>query len=162
MQTQNAITMHGPIDRIFELAARVEDWPALLPHYRWVKLIAHNGNRKLVEMAAQRDGFPVKWTSVQELFPEEKRITFQHVKGVTRGMAVEWRLVQRGDEVYVTIDHEWKPRWPVVGGWASRQIGVLFIQNIAGKTLRRIREIVEEEQKAVGSRQQTADRQEIT
>jgi ribosome-associated toxin RatA of RatAB toxin-antitoxin module len=146
MHTQNAITIRGPIERVFELAARVEDWPRLLPHYRWVTLIAHNGNQKIVEMAAQRDGFPVKWTSVQELFPEEGRITFRHIKGVTRGMAVEWRLVQRGDSVYVTIDHEWSPRWPLVGKWASRQIGVLFIQNVAGKTLGRIRQIVEAEQ----------------
>jgi hypothetical protein len=98
-------------------------------------------------MATHRDGFPVKWTSVQELYPQEGRITFYHIKGVTRGMAVEWRLVPRGDEVYVTIDHEWKPRWPLISKWASRQIAVLFIQNIAGKTLRRIRDIVEAEQR---------------
>lgn len=143
MHSHNAITIYGPIERVFELAAAVEAWPTFLPHYRWVTLIERNGNRKLVEMAAHRDGFPVKWTSVQELFPGEGRITFRHVRGVTRGMEVEWRLVARGDQVHVTIDHEWNPGWPLIGQWAARQIGALFVQNIADKTLRCIRDQVE-------------------
>jgi ribosome-associated toxin RatA of RatAB toxin-antitoxin module len=81
MYAENHITIHGPIDRIFELAADVMDWPRILPHYRWVRLISQDGRRRTVEMAAHRDGIPVKWTSIQEPIAEERRILFTRRTG---------------------------------------------------------------------------------
>jgi ribosome-associated toxin RatA of RatAB toxin-antitoxin module len=142
--------IHGDIGRVFELASDVTRWPELLPHYRFVRLISSEGRRRVVEMAAHRDGIPVKWTSIQEPIPEERRILFTHIKGPTKGMEVEWLLKQErvGDVllVHVSILHEFNPPWPVVGEFIARHVvGGFFVENIAGKTLRRIKEIVEQE-----------------
>lgn len=145
MEMSNEILMRGPVERIFALAAEVERWPEILPHYRWVKLIDQDGNRKIVEMAARRDWIPVQWTSVQELQPEANRIIFRHIKGVTRGMYVEWRLAPTAEGVHVSIYHTWQPAWPLMSEPAARLIGELFVSNIAGKTLRRIGALVEQE-----------------
>src|SRR5688572_8192319 len=115
MKTHNEIWMRAPAAAVYRLAAEVERWPELLPHYRWVTLLERAGNRKLVEMAASRDGIPVSWQAVQELFPEVPRITFMHVKGVTRGMAVEWSFREVDGGTLVRIDHELALPWPVVG-----------------------------------------------
>jgi ribosome-associated toxin RatA of RatAB toxin-antitoxin module len=91
-ETANEIVIQGDPDHIYALAAAVEEWPTFLPHYRWVRVHGREGNRRTVEMAAWRTGIPVRWVSHQWLWPEERRITFQHIGGLSRGMEVEWRI----------------------------------------------------------------------
>lgn len=149
MKTRTAISMRASPMTIYRLAAAVERWPELLPHYRWVTLLERNGNRKLVEMAATRDGFPVKWTALQELDPDTPAIRFRHVQGLTTGMEVEWRFERQGEETLVAIHHHLELRWPLIGRWAAESvIGPHFIDNIAGKTLRRMKALAEAEERA--------------
>jgi ribosome-associated toxin RatA of RatAB toxin-antitoxin module len=144
MHTENAIVIYAEPHTIYALAAAVERWPALLPHYRWVRVLRQDGHRRLVEMAAHRNGIPVRWWAVQACYPDVPCITFQHVRGVTRGMAVEWRFTARQRGVRVAIHHELRLGWPLVGSLvADWIIGPLFVANIAGKTLRRIKQLAE-------------------
>ena len=140
MQTENRIVIQAPENVIYGLAAAVERWPSLLPHYRRVRVLSEDGHRRLVEMAAQRDGIPVRWWAEQISFPEEPRITFRHVRGVTAGMEVEWRFQPVAEGTLVEIRHDLILTWPLVGGLvADRIIGPFFVSNIAGKTLRQIK-----------------------
>ena len=144
METSNSVWMRAPAERIYPLAAEVERWPALLPHYRWVTLLEREGNRKLVDMAARRDWIPVSWRAEQTLHPEIPLIRFRHVRGVTTGMEVEWRFQAHDGGTLVTIHHALDLRWPVIGHWAAENvIGPQFIAHIAGKTLLRIKQIAE-------------------
>ena len=146
MLTENHIVIHGPIGRVFELASDVTRWPEILPHYRWVKLLSEDGNKRVVEMAAHRDGIPVKWTSIQEPIPGDNRILFTHIKGPTKGMHVEWRMHKEDGFVLVSITHDFSLPWPVIGPFLAKHIiGRFFVHNIAGKTLKCIKEIVEQE-----------------
>lgn len=152
MHTENAVTIRGPLARIVELAADVERWPVILPHYRWVTLLEGGGDRKIVEMAARRDRIPVKWRAVQEIRRGEATPTihYRHIRGATEGMEVGWVFEPRGGEVMVRIWHEFTPRWPVVGPIlggviAERVVGPLFVGYIAGQTLATIKGIVEDE-----------------
>ena len=92
MHTENRITIRGDIDHIFAVASAVDAWPRLLPHYRWVTVLEGGPTERLVEMAAHRDGFPVRWTARQRLEPHQHRIHFTHVRGISRGMEVTWFL----------------------------------------------------------------------
>ena len=147
MHTENEIFIRADMAEIYALAAPVERWPEILPHYRWVRVLADNGDRRLVEMAARRDRIPVRWRAEQWLFPEEPRITFRHVGGVTKGMEVKWVFepTEQGG-VRVAILHD-LPRLlglPLLGDLAAHRIvGPLFVKDIAGKTLRRIKELAE-------------------
>ena len=85
----------------FQLAADIQDWPVLLPHYREVIVFeqTNDGTRKFVEMAAVRDNFPlpglkfpVRWRSVQVCEPDTGRIYFKHLAGIATGMWVVWSL----------------------------------------------------------------------
>jgi len=69
MRTENCLVIDAPAERIYQLAASIERWPEILPHYRWVTIFRDDGSTRLVEMAATRDGFPIKWTSIEELDP---------------------------------------------------------------------------------------------
>ena len=139
--------IHGPIDAVFRYGAQVEEWPRLLPHYRGVRVLEDGGASRLVEMKARRGWIPLAWRARQTLLPAEHRIRFTHVRGVTRGMDVEWRLEPRPDgDVAVTIVHDLELRWPLVGGAVARWIiGPWFIEPTARATLRHIKRLVETE-----------------
>ena len=147
MQTESVVTMAAELEHIVALAADVERWPVILPHYRWVTLLDGGGDRKTVEMAARRGRIPVKWRAIQEIERDGPSpiIRFRHIGGVTKGMEVAWTFAPAPGEVSVRIDHDFKPPWPVVGGIiADRIIGPHFVEAIAGKTLMTIKAIVED------------------
>jgi ribosome-associated toxin RatA of RatAB toxin-antitoxin module len=153
MHTQTSTFIQGPLSRIVDLAADVERWPQILPHYRWVTLLEGGGDRKVVEMAARRDRIPVRWRAVQEI---DRRgatpvIAYRHIWGITRGMDVAWTFAEQPDGVDVAIGHDFSPPWPVVGDLiASSIIGPHFVDYIAGRTLSTIKAIVERETAATG------------
>jgi aromatase len=133
------------MDTVFAYAARVEDWPRLLPHYRGVRVVETRANARVVEMRARRGALPVWWWARQIVLPAEGRIRYTHVRGVTTGMEVEWRLVPSDGGVVVTIVHDLSLRWPVVGrAVADWIIGPQFVGPISGATLRRIKWLVEQ------------------
>jgi ribosome-associated toxin RatA of RatAB toxin-antitoxin module len=144
VHTETKVRIEGSPEEVFGYAARVEDWPSLLPHYRSVRVIEARGNERIVEMRARRDRIPVWWWARQVVLPSEHRIRYTHLRGVTRGMEVEWRLESNAGGVVVTIVHDLRLRWPLVGGVvADWIIGPMFVEPIAGATLRRIKMLVE-------------------
>src|SRR4051812_5143806 len=114
MNTSNHINIRGDLDRIFNLAARVEDWGEILPHYRYVRVLRREGQQKWVTMSAWRDFIPVTWTAIETVEPgtsgKPGRITFRHIRGLVRGMEVEWWFKPRPDhgDVLVVITHHLK------------------------------------------------------
>ena len=142
--------MHAPIERVFRAASEVEQWPGILPHYRWVTMRERAGEAGIVEMAAWRPfGFfkyPTWWVSRMEIDRAGWQVRYRHIDGITRGMDVVWQLVSREGTTDVTIIHEWTgPRWPLIGGIAAELvIGPVFIHGIASRTLAGIARHVEQ------------------
>ena len=138
--------VHAPAPACFAVAADVERWPAILPHYRLVRFHGpHTFGTGRVEMSAWRDlagplRYPTWWVSDMRVVEAEPAIYFEHVAGITRGMRVKWAFQPEGDAAggtRVRITHEWRgPRWPVVGPAVWRQvIGPHFVSFIAQRTL---------------------------
>ncbi|HKP54514.1 MAG TPA: SRPBCC family protein [Chloroflexia bacterium] len=155
MKSRNEIAIHAPYDRIFPLAAKVEEWGRILPHYRYVKLLRREGNRKWVRMSAWRDIVPVTWTAIESVEEGTEAhpgtIKFRHIGGMVRGMDVQWSFEPRPErgEVVVSIYHQLDdPPFPVklLGSRLIEAIvGRGFIGNIARKTLKRIKELAEQD-----------------
>ena len=149
MRTVDRIRVHAPFSRVFAVASSVARWPAILPHYRWVRFL----DSGLVEMAAWRPfgalKYPTWWVSEMTVDRPAGEIRYRHVRGITRGMQVAWRLVEVGGgserDVEVEIVHTWDgPRWPLVGRLAANLvIGPVFIHGIASRTLAGIKRAAE-------------------
>ncbi len=141
------VTIRAPYERIFALAADVERWPERLPHYRYVRAVPDPSGARHFAMGARRGPIPVSWRATQRPLPGDRRIEFRHTGGVTRGMEVAWRFAPADDGAWeVSIHHDLRLRWPLVGEWVARHvIGPHFIDAIAGRTLRRVRELSEGE-----------------
>jgi uncharacterized membrane protein len=145
MRSELHVLMRAPVERIFPLAAEVERWPEILPHYRFVRPVPDPNGERRFAMGARRGPIPVRWEAIQRPFPDERRIEFEHTGGVTRGMWVAWRFADHGDGVTdVSIEHRLELGWPLIGRFAAeRVIGPQFIEAIAGRTLRRVKELAE-------------------
>jgi uncharacterized membrane protein len=147
VHTIDRITVHAPLERVFALARDVERWPALLPHYRWVRMLERRPDGGRVEMAAWRPfgppplRYPTWWVSEMRVEPDRPVIRYRHVAGITTGMDVRWELAEAGGCVAVEIVHAWAgPGWPLVGGLAADAvIGPVFVHGIASRTLAGIR-----------------------
>jgi uncharacterized membrane protein len=156
MRTVDRKSMKAPIDRVFRAAMDVEQWPALLSHYRWVRVLERHGDGGLVEMAAWRPfgrlKYPTWWVSEMRVDRGGMAVHYRHIRGITTGMDVLWQLESSSEGTEVTIVHQWSgPRWPLVGSVAADWvIGPVFIQGIASRTLAGIARYVEEGGKAVG------------
>ena len=135
--------MRAPPDLCFHVAADVERWPDILPHYRWVRFQERRDfGQGRVEMAAWRDfggpaRYPTWWVSEMRADPAEPAVHYDHVDGITKGMAVKWMFEPRDGGTLVRITHAWHgPPWPIIGGFAWRNvIAPFFVSAIAQRTL---------------------------
>ena len=143
MHKTNSIVMHAPKTAIFEIAADLELWPKILPHYRYIRFLERAPDRNIVVMAAQRSGIPISWTSEQIIDRERLEIHFLHLKAWTKGMHVVWTFSAAPEGVCVTISHDLQFRIPALSPIADPIIGDFFTHNIANKTLRCMKAYVE-------------------
>lgn len=143
MTTVDERIIAAPPDHCFRVAADVERWPTILPHYRNVRFHRRDAfGTGRVEMSAWRDfagpaRWPTWWLSDMHVAADEPAIYFVHVGGITRGMDVKWSFLPHTHGTLVRITHAWSgPPWPLIGSFAWRNvIGPHFVSFIAGRTL---------------------------
>ena len=142
--------MRAPAARVFRAAQDVERWPEILPHYRRVRFLERRPGGGVVEMAAVRPfgplPWPTWWTSEMDSDAAALEVRYRHVRGITTGMDVVWRITpDAAGLAHVRIVHEWTgPGWPLIGGIAARRvIGPVFVHGIASRTLAGIKRHVE-------------------
>ncbi len=151
MDSRISIRVAAPPSRVFQLAHDPERWPELLPHYRRVEVRARSGDRILARMVAARQlgpvAVPVTWRAIcwpETDDPDDLRLRFRHIRGVTSGMDVTWHIRPLDAGCQVTIEHRFRRPLPLVGGDAlPRVIDRWFTRVIAGQTLARFRELAE-------------------
>ena len=152
METIDEQIVRATPRQMFDVVRHVEEWPAHLSHYRWVRMRerATDGGG-LVEMSAYRPfgvvGWPTWWLSEMELDHATPAIRFRHVGGITKGMDVEWSFTATDGGTRVRIVHAWDgPPWPVIGIFAATSvIGPVFIHGIASRTLAGLARVAERE-----------------
>jgi ribosome-associated toxin RatA of RatAB toxin-antitoxin module len=134
-----AIDIEAPATLVFDLARSVERWPDLLPHYRFVRVRErHADSAVTAEFVAVRSfvpaiglGIPVAWRSRSWSEAQTLRLRFVHQGGATDGMDVTWRIDPTPTGCRVTIEHDFRPRFPLWAGLIDR----FFVRPIAGRTL---------------------------
>jgi hypothetical protein len=152
MPTDRAMTtideqlVRAPLDRIYGIAADVEQWTAHMRHNSYVWMLERDDRGGgIVEMSANRPfgplDWPTWWVSEMQVHPpggkDAPAIRFRHVRGITTAMDVEWSFAPRSGGTHVRILHVWNgPRWPIIRGVAAKAvIGPVFIHGIASRTL---------------------------
>jgi Polyketide cyclase / dehydrase and lipid transport len=135
MQTVDEQIVRAPVGVVFDTVSKVEEWPAHLSHYRYVRFRERRANGGgVVEMSANRP-FDRSTPSIR----------FRHVGGITKGMEVEWEFHPAAEGTRVRIVHAWDgPRWPLIGiPAATLVIGPVFVHGIASRTLAGLAKVAE-------------------
>lgn len=135
--------IQSPVDICFNVAADVERWPDILPHYRFVRFREKRAfGTGIVEMSAYRDfapgiRYPTWWVSQMRAEPGEHAVYYTHIEGITRRMEVKWELQARGNQTFVRLFHTWNgPAWPLISGLAAKLVILPhFVSAIAQRTL---------------------------
>ena len=148
METVDELLVRSPVEVVFGIVSAVEQWPAHLPHYRYVRYRERKPDGGgLVEMSAYRPfdiggsaarfNWPTWWLSMMTVDRSAPSIRFRHIGGITKGMDVAWTFETFGHATLVKIIHVWDgPSWPVIGIEAARMvIGPVFVHGIASRTL---------------------------
>jgi hypothetical protein len=159
MRTVDEGFVRAPVEVMFRITRAVEEWPAHLSHYRFVRFRerADDGGG-IVEMSANRPfgllNWPTWWLSEMQAVGAAgatPAIRFRHIGGITKGMDVEWRFESRDGGTQVELVHAWDgPRWPLIGVFAATTIiGPVFVHGIAARTLAGLTRVAERE--AAGS-----------
>jgi ribosome-associated toxin RatA of RatAB toxin-antitoxin module len=147
MRSTLSIDVEAPARLVFDLCRDVQRWPALLPHYRNVRVEQRDPDgvvtarmlavRPIVPMLGY--GLPVAWRSRTWAEVPSLRLRFVHLGGATKGMDVTWRIEETPAGCRVSIDHDFDPRVP---GWAAL-VHRLFVEPIATRTLASFKAIAE-------------------
>ena len=150
MEEVDSQYVHAPAPQMFALAAKVEKWPAYLPHYRYVKFRERRSDGGgIVEMSAYRPftigmrgrwplrlNWPTWWLSEMSVDETKPSIRFRHIEGITKGMEVEWTFSPAPQGTHVRIVHLWDGPGVLMGDFAATWvIGPIFIHGIASRTL---------------------------
>jgi len=152
MRVLDERVVRSPVRRMFEIARDVNEWPALLPHYRFVRFNSGDADGGgVVEMSANRPfgllDWPTWWRSDMQVIDSAPAVRFRHVAGVTRGMDVEWSFESTPAGTHVRVLHVWNgPSWPLIGSVAATTvIGPIFVHGIASRTLAGLARVAEAE-----------------
>ena len=142
VHTGTSILIHASREQIFDAVSDLTRWPELLPHYRFVKGLRKEGTREIVQMAASRDGIPISWVSAYEADRSRLELRFEHLRAFTKGMQVVWTLTETPEGTRVESLHDLKFRLPALA-WLAEPIIGNFIENIATKTLKTFKTLLE-------------------
>ncbi|MEO8031402.1 MAG: SRPBCC family protein [Gemmatimonadota bacterium] len=149
MRVVDRLRIAATPDQLFAAAANVEFWPRMLNHYRWVRILEQSADRRVVEMAAWRPfpGFrwPTWWVSEMWVDAARREVRYRHIKGITTGMDVWWRVLESDNGSEAEIVHQWDgPAWPLIKRPAAEWvIGPVFVHGIASRTLAGIKQHLE-------------------
>jgi ribosome-associated toxin RatA of RatAB toxin-antitoxin module len=142
METLDERVVRAPVATVFSIVKDVENWPAHLAHYRYVRFRRRTSDGGgIVEMSANRPfgvvDWPTWWLSEMQVDQARPAVRFRHIGGVTKEMDVEWSFSPIEGGTHVTLLHVWDgPHWPLIGVVAATAvIGPVFIHGIASRTL---------------------------
>lgn len=145
MITHQSIDIDAEADDVYALAQDVANWPRILPHYNYVRVLRETPDARVAVMSARRNWIPVRWTAEQHLLPGIPRIEFTHIAGWAKGMRVAWTFDPLPHGTRVIISHDLAAlQLPLVRTrLGQRIISQQFIAPIASRTLASVKKAAE-------------------
>lgn len=150
METVDELLVRAPVQVMFDVVRHVDQWPAHLAHYRYVKYERRDpDDGGVVVMSANRPfgplNWPTWWRSEMRVDHDAPAIRFRHIGGITTHMDVQWSFTPQAGGTHVKIVHAWDgPHWPLIGVPAAVMIiGPVFVHGIASRTLAGLARVAE-------------------
>ncbi len=143
LHTANTIQIRAPREKIFAIVSDLARWPLILPHYRSIEFLGKDRERAIVRMTCVLRGLPISWVASYQADWRSLEMRFEHLRGWTKGMQVKWALVPAREGCRAEIVHGLQFRVPLLARIVEPVIGRLFVDSIAGRTLRSFQNYIE-------------------
>ena len=89
IHVEHSIVIKSCIDKVYEIAEKIEKFPEFMPHVKTSNIIKKQGNKRQVEMSAVVNGIKSHWISASTA-EKNKKIKYSQIKGLCKVMGGEW------------------------------------------------------------------------
>ena len=105
---ERSIVIEGSIQKVYELAKDMEQYPHFMPDVESVKVIERDARRTVTEWETSVDGTPILWTEEDHFDDERFLIDYRLIEGDLDKFEGQWRFVESagGTEVTLTVDYD--------------------------------------------------------
>jgi aromatase len=116
--TDNSVVISAPLNLVWEITNKVENWPDLFTEYAEAKILERNGNTILFRLTMHPDenGKVWNWVSERTADPQTHTVKSHRVEtGPFEYMNIEWYYepVEEGTRMRWVQDFHMKPQAPV-------------------------------------------------
>lgn len=142
--TDNAITIHAPMELVWQMTNDLESWPSLFSEYASVEILNRDGEtvRFRLTMHPDENGKQWSWVSERTLDPVTRTVRAQRVEpGPFEFMRIHWsyRQVRDGVEMRWVQHFHMRPDAPIDDEGMTRRINNNTVVQMA-----RIKHLVEQ------------------
>jgi ribosome-associated toxin RatA of RatAB toxin-antitoxin module len=138
----HSIIIKSTIDKVYEIAEKIEKFPEFMPHVKTSNIIKKHGNKREVEMTAVVNGIKSHWISASTT-EKNKRIRYSQVKGFCKLMGGEWLFEKVPEGTKITLIHNFDVGLPIIGNLIGRLIVKKWVDKYSRLTLGAIKEKAE-------------------
>ena len=130
------------IDKVYDIAEKIEKFPDFMPHVKTSKILKKLGNKREVEMTAVVNGIKSHWISASTT-EKNKKITYKQVKGVCKVMGGEWLFNKVPEGTTITLIHNFDPGLSIIGKLIGRIVIKKWVDKYSRLTLGAIKDRAE-------------------
>ncbi len=131
---QSSIEINGPIDKVYELAKRVESFPEFMPDLKSVKIVerSEDGTRTISEWVGIVKEFKttIKWTEEDIWDDAAKTCKFRLIKGDYSKYEGEWHFIDLGGRTRFDSQIEVEYDVPLIGALIKGLIAKKMKENV--------------------------------
>jgi ribosome-associated toxin RatA of RatAB toxin-antitoxin module len=139
---EHSIVIKSDIDKVFEIAEKIEKFPEFMPHVKTARIIKKQGNKREVEMTAVVNGMKSNWISASTT-EKKKKITYKQVKGFCKAMGGEWLFEKNPEGTKITVIHNFEVGLPIIGNLIGLIVVKKWVNKYSYLTLGAIKEKAE-------------------
>lgn len=125
---EHTIFINSSIDKVYNIAEKIDKFPEFMPHVKTSKIIKKQGNKREVEMSAVVNGIKSHWISASTT-QKNKKITYKQVKGVCKVIGGEWLFNKVPEGTTITLIHNFDVGFSIIG----KLIGGIIIKKWVDK-----------------------------
>lgn len=130
---ETTASINAPIERVWEIASNVEEFPAYMPDLKSVKVLerSDDGLRTVTEWVGvvREFGMTVKWTEEDIWDPAARTCTFKMTKGDLSKYDGVWSFREEGGKVVFDSKIEFEYDVPLIGAMIKNLITAKMRQN---------------------------------
>ncbi|HLW59404.1 MAG TPA: SRPBCC family protein [bacterium] len=130
-RVEGAVLIHAPLDAVYDLAKRVEDFPQFMPDLERITVLERrDGVPTLTEWVGVVEGHRVHWVEEDVWDNAEHRCRFRQREGDFDRYEGTWTFAPEPEGTRTTIVVDFEFDIPLIGGLLSTLLRVKMKENL--------------------------------